>query len=302
MIVCPHRALPWAAMASVVIAVASVAVARASAEPAKPIDVYLIGGQSNATGQGYLANLPSDFKPDQRVLLYHSGGHLKSGAEPNTWIPLRQASESPDRFGPELGFGNRIQERMPGRKIALIKHAYSGTNLHAQWHPGEDADDRAHWGPQFTAFVDAVDGGLTALRQQGYAPSIRGMLWQQGESDAKEKVADAYGTNLAHLIARVRQQFNCPELLFVYGQVLPPPNSGAWRDKVRQGQKDVDQDSGSPLAVKGALLVKTDDLNHRADDPNTKYPKDHVHFGTAGTLELGRRMADRIADAMATKR
>ena len=37
------------------------------------IDVYLIGGQSNATSQGYLANLPPGFTPDQRVLLFNSG-------------------------------------------------------------------------------------------------------------------------------------------------------------------------------------------------------------------------------------
>ena len=29
-----------------------------------PVDVYLVAGQSNATGQGRLANLPSGFAPD----------------------------------------------------------------------------------------------------------------------------------------------------------------------------------------------------------------------------------------------
>jgi hypothetical protein len=95
---------------------------RSATSERKPVDVYLIGGQSNATGQGYMANLPQGVKPDQRVMLFHSSGHLKSGAEPNTWIPLRQASESPDRFGPELGFGNRLQQLQPDRKIAIIKH------------------------------------------------------------------------------------------------------------------------------------------------------------------------------------
>jgi hypothetical protein len=47
--------------------------------------------------------------------------------------------------------------------------------------------------------------------------------------------------------------------------------------------------------VKGAFVVETDDLSQRADDANTKYPKDHVHFGTAGTYELGRRMAEKMA-------
>jgi hypothetical protein len=259
----------------------------------RPVDVYLIGGQSNATGQGYMANLPQGVTPDQRVMLFHSGGHLKSGAEPNTWIPLRQASESPDRFGPELGFGNRLQELRPDRKIAIIKHAYSGTNLYRDWAPGKTAADRDNWGKQFKTFVETVEAGLKGLHEQGYEPTIRGMLWQQGESDTPGQPSEDYGKNLAHFIGRVREQFSCPNMLFVYGYVLPPPNNREGRELVRKGEKDVDQDSGSPLAVKGAFVVETDDLSHRATDANTKYPNDHVHFGTAGTLELGRRMAEK---------
>ena len=271
-----------------------------AADSSRPIDVYLIGGQSNATGQGYLANLPEGFTPNPKVLLFNSGRpHLDSGAAPDTWLPLRQASESPDRFGPELGFGNRMAELRPDRPIALIKHAHSGTNLYQEWDPGKDAADVDHFGPQFKIFVETVQLGLKGLKAQGYAPTIRGMLWQQGESDTKkEQTASDYGKNLAHLIARAREQFQAPDMLFVYGYVLPPPNSGRNRDLVRQGEKEVDQDSGATLAVEGAFVVATDDLSQRADDRNTKYPKDHVHIGTAGMLELGRRMADKMAEKL----
>jgi hypothetical protein len=289
---------PWLIHAMVVAAaflcMAGASPAQSATPERKPVDVYLIGGQSNATGQGYLANLPQGVVPDPRVMLFHSGGHLKSGAEPNTWIPLRQASESPDRFGPELGFGNRLQELQPDRKIAIIKHAYSGTNLYRDWAPGKTAADRDNWGKQFKTFVETVEAGLKGLREQGYEPTIRGMLWQQGESDVSGQPAEDYVKNLAHFIGRVREQFSCPNMIFVYGYVLPPPCKGEGRDLVRKAQKDVDRDSGSPPAVKGAFVVETDDLSHRATDANTKYPGDHVHFGTAGTLELGRRMADKM--------
>jgi hypothetical protein len=269
------------------------------AEAGKPVDVFLIGGQSNATGQGYLANLPKGVTPDARVMLFNSGKpHLDSGAPPFTWGPLRQASESPDRFGPELGFGNRLAELMPGRTVALIKHAHSGTNLYSDWNPGADAKDTEHFGPQFKVFVDTVERGLKGLRDQGYDPAIRGMIWQQGESDRKGDAAAEYGKNLAHFIGRVREQFNAPDMLFVYGYVLPPPNTGVQRDQIRKGEKYVDQDSGSPLAVKGAFVVETDDLSQRANDANTRYPTDHVHFGTPGTLELGRRMAEKMVEKL----
>ena len=145
--------------------------------------------------------------------------------------------------------------------------------------------------------VETVQLGLKGLRAQGYEPTIRGMLWQQGEGDAKkEKTASDYGKNLARFIARVREQFQAPDVLLIYGYVLPPPNAGHNRDLVRQGEKDVDPNSGALLAVKGAFVVATDDLSQRADDRNTRYPKDHGHFGTAGMLELGRRMADKMVE------
>ena len=82
---------------------------------------------------------------------------------------------------------------------------------------------------------------------------------------------------------------------FIYRYVLPP-DAGHNRDLVRQGEKVVDQNSGSAAAVKGAFVAATDDLSQRADDRNTRYPKDHGHFGTAGTLELGRRMAEEMVN------
>ncbi len=283
---------------------AAVAAADNAAAP-QPIDVYLIGGQSNATGQGYLKNLPPDFKIDTRVQLFNSGRpHLNSGAAPLTWVPLRQASETPDRFGPELGLGNRLQELFPAHRIALIKHAHSGTDLVRNWAPGEKADDRTGWGPQWITFVDTVDAGLKSLREQGYTPTLRGMVWQQGENDADKggPAASEYGQNLAHFIARVREQFHAPDLLFVYGYVYPlplppPPKTVPGRDAVRQAEHDVDQNSSSPLAVKGAFVIATDDLSHRANDPGVaaNLRNDHLHFGTAGMLELGQRMAEKLA-------
>lgn len=270
----------------------------ASAQKLGRIDVYLIGGQSNATGQGYIRNMADSMTIDTNVLIFHSGKpHINSGKQPFTWRPLLQASESPDRFGPELGFGRRIHQLYPKSKIALIKHAHSGTNLYKQWNPGNDMQDTAHWGAQFKVFVQTVDSGLTALRQMGYKPVIRGMIWQQGENDAvpTDSASYKYAQNLTHFIARVRKQFNVAKMPFVYGYVLPPPNTGADREIVRQAEHDIDQNSGSLLAVKNAFVVQTDDLSQRANDKDTRYPADHIHFGTDGAWVLGLRMAQKFA-------
>ncbi len=268
--------------------------------PGTPVDVFIVAGQSNATGQGYMRNLPKNFTINRHVLLYHSAGDTQDNAPAYQWIPLRQASESPDRFGPELSFGDRMQEFYPHRRIALIKQAWSATDLYSQWNPGAGNHDVSHWGPQFRLLVKTVDGGMAALRRLGFKPVIRGMIWQQGENDAFDHVPQAmdYGMNLRHFIRRVRQQFHCPNLPFVYGLVLPPPNAGMFKTSalrralVRLGQREVAWNSGSPLAERGAYLVNTNDLEQRAEDPHTPLPNDHLHFGTLGQLDLGRLMAD----------
>lgn len=259
------------------------------------MSVYLIGGQSNATGQGYVRNLTPDQVIDTTVLIFHSGRpHLDGGDKPFDWHALQQASESPDRFGPELGFGMRIRQLFPGENIALIKHAHSGTNLFDQWRPGT-VNDTASGGEQFKIFTATVDSGLMGLKRMGYTPVIKAMLWQQGESDADAKeTALRYGQNLRRFIERVREQCHSPRLLFVYGYVMPPPVVRAGREEVRRAQKELDETSGSARAIKGAHVVETDDLQQRATDKDTPYPTDRLHFGTSGTWNLGVRMADKV--------
>jgi hypothetical protein len=262
------------------------------------VNVFLLAGQSNATGQGYTKNYPAGFKIDAQVLLYHSP-EIISVTGGNVWAALRHASEKADscgdRFGPELGFGNEVQALYPGRRIAIIKHAKSGTSLVSQWAPGSSPADSAHFGAEFKTFVATVDSGLKALKDKGLEPKVVGMLWQQGEKDAdlEGTASSEYGQHLSALIARSREQWSVPDMLFVYGFVYPKSGFGPGRDQVRAAEANIDQDSGNALAVYNAFVVDTDDLELRADDPNTCYPNDLTHFGTAGQLELGKRFAQK---------
>jgi lysophospholipase L1-like esterase len=265
-------------------------------------EVYLLGGQSNATGQGYLANRGDTMNINPSVLLFHSGKpHLDCGGAPYTWEPMHQASESPDRFGPELGFASAIKASIPGATVALIKHAHSGTNLYSEWSPGKAATDSSDWGPQFKAFMYTVQSGIEKLKALGYEPVIRGMLWQQGEQEAfaADSISVQYGPLLKHLVMRLRAQFGAPRMLFVYGYVCPPPLTSAGIRTVRQAQHDVDENSCMALSVNRAYVIPTDGLSQRANDKHTKYPNDNLHFGTDGTWVLGVRMALRINAAPA---
>ena len=84
-------------------------------------------------------------------------------------------------------------------------------------------------------------------------------------------------------------------MLFIYGYVIPVSlNRFTGREEVRESQKKVDQNSGCKISVRRAFVIPTDDLQLRSDDPNSPYPNDVVHFGTAGVLELGNRFAQKI--------
>jgi len=256
------------------------------------VDVFLLGGQSNAGGRGVISELPDTsvlYNPG--IMLYHSAS-INSGQPAYQWTTLRPAPNAAGYFGPEIGFGNRMAELYPDRQIAIIKHAVGGTSLGADWNPGVNSSDISHFGPQYTIFVETVNSGINTLIAQGYTPVIRGMLWQQGERDARYSAqGPVYDRNLSHFIKRVRAQFNAPSMPFLFGQVLPVALAGYdYRDQVRQGQLNVDQDSGHIFATDGARLVLTDDLPMNSDN---------LHISAAGQIELGTRFAHATGSVVA---
>lgn len=267
---------------------------------AQDVDVYLIGGQSNATGQGYVRNIPASFWLDTNVLFYYSR-FLNKGEGGERWRSLCQASETKDKFGVELSLGTKLQKLYPERRVALIKHALSGSNLYEQWDPGNRSGDVR--GEEYAKFVETVHNAIKDLERQGFRPVIRAMVWQQGEADARDIAgmdrSRHYGANLKNFIEQVRKEFSCDSLLFVYGTVMPlaaPRFTG--RELVREAQVAVSESSGSELSVKNAILVPADDLQMRCNDYQTPMPEDDVHLGTYGLLNLGERFADAVFERL----
>ena len=264
----------------------------------KEIDVYLIGGQSNTTGQGYMRNIPRDYKIDTSVHFYFSK-YLNRGKGAEQWRELCQASETEDKFGVELSMGTSLKKFFPNREIALIKHGLSGSNLYEQWNPGNRKGEKQ--GTEYTKWMTTVQTALNKLKEQGYKPIIRAMVWQQGEGDAREiagmENSRRYGENLRNLILQIREELQAPDMLFIYGEVMPMKALRfTGRELVRNAQIAVSEAACTPLSVKNAFLVEGDDLQMRRHDYNTPFPNDDVHLGTFGLLMLGERFAKTVFD------
>lgn len=257
------------------------------------IDVVLIGGQSNAVGIGVVDNIPKTFNVDSRVLFYYSK-YLNEGNDSECWKSLSPASVKPEWFGVELSLGTKLKQYFPSRNIALVKHALSGSNLYEQWNPGNRLGEKQ--GEEYIKWINTVRTSLTLLKEKGYKPIIRAMVWQQGEADARDIAgldnSRKYGENLRNFILQVRKDLKSPDMLFVYGEVMPlSAERFPGRTLVRNGQIEVSEGACSPLSVNNAILVEGDDLQMICTDYHTTLPHDDVHLGTYGLLTLGERFA-----------
>jgi len=279
-----------------------------------PIDVYLLGGQSNMQGTARSSKLPNDLLSIPELKLYAAGSGVPASLA-NKLVDLQPANGG--TFGPEIGFGDRLRDLCEGQDIALIKYAASGNSLEINFKPGANATDTANWGGSFTAMVNTYNNGIAALEAEGWEPVIKGMIWQQGEQDAKDGLnvgesdtsADDYGANLSHFIGRVREQFATHAspngIRFVSGQVLPYAPAGGdvatrfpGRDLVRQAILDSAEDSGAALAVTNAAAVPTNSTDYPSHENEVDGFKDtdEVHLNHVAQLTLGRSMADKMLE------
>ena len=164
-----------------------------------PVQVFLLGGQSNMVGVGKTSELGAAArKPVPGVKIWRGGG----------WPALAPAGKS---FGPELSFGRALEGRLGAAEIRLVKYAASGTALYNDWSP--------KGGPQYKRFMDTARAALADLEASGIEFEIAGMLWMQGESDAQEGKGAEYEANLRAFIAHMREQFDAPQMSFAIGRV-----------------------------------------------------------------------------------
>ena len=115
---------------------------------------------------------------------------------------------------------------------------------------------------------------------------IVGMLWMQGESDAKPQFASAYGENLKNFIETVRKDFENPDLFFVAGRINPT------KQNYDQKLVRIVRTAQESCPLEGYAWVDCDDLTKVGDN---------VHYDTEGLVELGYRMADTMMKLMEMK-
>ena len=224
-------------IAGLLLAFAAVA---GAADDAKPVKVFLLAGQSNMEGQGFVKADPkrNEGKGSLEFLTKNPATaarfkHLlaKDGAwavRDDVWIhyldrkgPLTVGfGVNPDRIGPELGFGIIVGDAIE-EPVLLIKLAWGGKSLAKDFRPPSSGGEV---GPYYTEIVKRSKDVLGSLDKQfpnfaGRRYELAGFGWHQGWNDRiNQAFNDEYEKNLANLIRDIRKEFGVKDLPFVVAE------------------------------------------------------------------------------------
>jgi len=229
---------------------------------AVPVDVYYIAGQSNATGYTTVASdLPAAMQAPRVGVPLHARSWGYGDLQPG----------SGGEFGAEMSFGHTLADA--GYNVGIIKAGFPSIGLHEYFWPGS--------GSIYPEYLLAhVRAGLWSMEDAGYEPTLRGVLWVQGETDAYQGVtADTYASDLADLIAFCRADWG------------PVP----WYvSRLSVNQTGLAVDDLLAIRAGQAAACDADPLTTMVDADNCTASVDQLHFDTAGQLSLGRAFATAV--------
>jgi len=222
-------------------------------------DVWILGGQSNMEGIGYLKYA---LKPQNKVRAFYMDDRWDVARDPihnlNKAVDQVHADlaggKPPVRpphvgVGPGVAFGQEMFRRT-GVPQGLISCAHGGTSM-SQWDPALKAKGgRSLYGALLRRFHK--NGGRVA-----------GAVWYQGCSDANEQHVH-YTRRMIALVKAMRRDFNAPRLPMAMVQIAGVYSSGwppARWNSIQEQQRLLPQKIGD-LNVTPAIDLSFDDSIH----------------------------------------
>ena len=241
-------------------------------------EVFLLAGQSNMEGEGITSGIQPPYQATQSAVKFWN----YNGTAGNGWVNLQAGCGSSPlgvQFGPEVSFGYTLHNTLfPKDDIYLVKWGVSGASLAGLWNPNGANN-------AYTTLKSRADAAMQDLTTRGLSPTIAGMIWMQGESDALDHtIAPAYTANLQNPITKVRSDFNTPNMPFVVGRILTYWGAPDDNALVRAAQETI------PSQVSHVSWINTDNLGQWTEAPRTG------HFNTQGQVDLGIRFANKLVN------
>lgn len=229
--------------------------------PAEKLWLFVLAGQSNMAGRGLVE--PSDTVPHPRILTVTPDMRWAVAKE-----PLQLYQPALTGLGPGLAFARAlIREVDEDIWIGLIPCAVGGSST-ADW-----LSDSVYNGVRLKS---NLAGKLTWAMNYG---TVKGVIWHQGESDAKATKLPYYEENTKALFRYFREVAGDPDLPIVAGELALFPG--------------VEKNRMEYLQINDTLAAIS------AEDPDmmlvrsfgTRPKADNVHFDGPSQRMMGRRYA-----------
>lgn len=224
---------------SLVLAVGCLWVAALAAAD-KPVQVFVLAGQSNMEGQGFIK---ADPKRNEGQGSLESLTRDKATADKfkhlvsqdgrwvtrdDVWIHYLNRKgrltvgygAKEDRIGPELGFGTVVGDAFE-EPVLLIKLAWGGKSLAKDFRPPSSGGEV---GPYYKEVVERTRAVLKDLKKEfpelgGRGYELAGFGWHQGWNDrVNQAFNDEYEKNLANFIRDIRKDLGVKDLPFVIAE------------------------------------------------------------------------------------
>lgn len=249
------------------------------------VDVFLIAGQSNARGKGSAEDSPN---PTSNTSAQYS---LKSkdGFE-NMTDPVGLAGHQAQTGSAWPAFADTYWKETNSPSV-YVPTAIGGTGVHP------NSDNGAVWGGSNSLLYRALrylNGALDTLEDAGLTTNYRGVLWHQGERDAKaidngRISASEFRDEFVDMISVYRSRIDGSQArfwIFQLGRLESGDTDGY--QSVRQIQEEVaESDSYTTVVFDGAV-----------DFPDEGKMTDNNHYDQQGLNEMGRTGATNIANQL----
>jgi hypothetical protein len=213
----------------------------------KPVKVFILAGQSNMEGHGFIKADPkrndgkgsleyiSKDKATADKFKHLLGKDSQWTVRDDVWIHYLDRKGKltagfgvkEDRIGPELGFGTVIGD-VYKEPVLLIKLAWGGKSLGKDFRPPSSGGEV---GPFYKEIVDRTKAVLKGLKKEfpefgerGY--ELIGFGWHQGWNDrVNQAFNDEYEKNMANFIRDIRKDLGVRTLPFVIAETgMTGPN------------------------------------------------------------------------------
>ena len=241
-------------------------------EGATHLDLWLLCGQSNMKGRGFM---PEEPKNDPRIVMMHmTDDQWYRARHPLHLVGDAKTFQDHDNagVGPGLAFAEVLAAQDKTAAIGLVPCAVGGSSIKL-WQKGaklyDEALRRAKLALQTTAPVKA---------------RLRGILWLQGEANANAQERPQYAEQHRAMITSFRADLAMPELPFIactIGEMKEEPlltNLKAMNDILL----------ALPKTVPHTACVDARDLKTHIGD--------NVHFDTVAQNEIGKRFAAKFIE------